>query len=207
MHKLIDGAINFRLNSFVEHRNLFDKLQSGQNPHTLFITCSDSRVLPDMITSTLPGELFIVRNIANMVPRFSNSDEYLTVPSAIEYAVNALKVRNIVICGHSNCGGIGALYKSEEEMKGLVHTKKWLELGLKVKENALKLHENDKNISLQELTEKLNIVEQLEHLMSYPYILKSYNEGILSIMGWYYKIETGEIFNYNRSKNLFDLIN
>jgi carbonic anhydrase len=160
-----------------------------------------------MITSTLPGELFIVRNIANMVPKFSNSDEYLTIPAAIEYAVNALKVRNIVICGHSNCGGIGALFKPEEEMKGLVHTKKWLELGLKVKENALKLYENDQKISLQELTEKLNIVEQLEHLMSYPYILKSYNEGILSIMGWYYKIETGEIFNYNRSKNLFDLIN
>ncbi len=207
MHKLIDGAINFRLNSFEEHRKLFHKLQSGQNPHTLFITCSDSRVLPDMITTTLPGELFIVRNIANMVPKFSNSDEYLTVPSAIEYAVNALKVRNIVICGHSNCGGIGALYKSEEEMKGLVHTKKWLELGLKVKENALKFYENDQNISLQELTEKLNIVEQFEHLMSYSYILNSYNDGILSIMGWYYKIETCEIFNYNRSKNLFDLIN
>ena len=207
MNKLIDGAINFRQDFFEEHRKLYHNLQSSQNPHTLFITCSDSRVLPDLITSSMPGELFIVRNIANMVPSFSNSDEYLTVPSAIEYAVNVLKVKNIIVCGHSNCGGIGALYKSPEVMKGLPYTNKWLELGIKVKEKALKISENDKTIDLQELTEKINIVEQLEHLMTYPYINKSYNDGILSIMGWYYKIETGEIFNYNKSKDKFDLVN
>lgn len=207
MKKLIDGAKYFKSTYFYEYQNRYEKLSSSQNPHTLFITCSDSRIMPERLTSSLPGDLFVVRNIANMIPEFNSDNLHLTVPAAIEYAVKVLKVENIVICGHSNCGGIAALFKPSEELLHLPHAVKWLELGSEIKEKTLKSCNADNIPELKQTAEKLNIIKQLDRLLTYPYVLQRYNEGILNIMGWYYKIEKGEIFNYNRSKDQFDLIN
>ena len=128
MDNLFEGVINFNNNEYKRYSELFKKMGAGQNPHTLFIGCSDSRVVPSLITKTLPGELFVVRNIANLVPPYRNVSEFLATTSAIEYAVNILSVKNIVVCGHSNCGGCRALYMADEDLKDIPHTKKWLEL-------------------------------------------------------------------------------
>jgi carbonic anhydrase len=207
MQKLIDGAVAFRQNDFETHEQLFSELGKEQKPHTLFIGCSDSRLVPGMITATKPGEIFIIRNIANIVPPYKQSGEYLAAISAIEFAVEELEVENIVVCGHSNCGGCAALYKPVEYFQKIPHTRKWLELALPVKEKVLKILPDGNHASREWLTEQMNIVEQIHHLLSYPYIASKYEKGLLSISGWYYIIETGEIFCYNADKGFFELIN
>ncbi len=207
MKKLIDGAVAFRQKDFETHEQLFSELGKEQKPHTLFIGCSDSRLVPNMITATMPGELFIIRNVANIVPPYQETGEYLAAVSAIEFAIQALEVENIVVCGHSNCGGIAALYKPAEYFQKLPHTRKWLELALPVKEKVLKILPDGNHASREWLTEQMNIVEQIHHLLTYPFLAEKYNKGLLTISGWYYIIETGEIFSYNETKGFFELIN
>jgi carbonic anhydrase len=207
MQKLIDGAVAFRQNDFEAHEKLFNELGKEQNPHTLFIGCSDSRLVPAMITTSKPGELFIIRNVANIVPPYKHAGEYLAAISAIEFAIQALEVENIVVCGHSNCGGIAALYKPAEYFQKLPHTRKWLELAHPVKEKVLKLLPDGNHASREWLTEQMNVVEQIHHLLTYPFIAEKYEKGLLTISGWYYIIETGEIFSYNSEKGFFELIN
>lgn len=205
--KLIEGAVSFRQKDFETHEQLFSDLGREQKPHTLFIGCSDSRVVPAMITASKPGELFIIRNIANIVPPYKLSGEYLAAISAIEFAVQALEVENIVVCGHSNCGGCAALFKPEEYFEKLPHTRKWLELAEPVKEKVLKLLPDGNHASREWLTEQMNVVEQIHHLLSFPFIAEKFEKGKLTINGWYYIIETGEIFSYNVDKGFFELIN
>ncbi len=202
---LFEGIRNFKANELIPRQEFFEALAHKQNPHTLFIGCSDSRVIPNVVTQTIPGELFVVRNIGNFVPHYlKKSETFLATSAVIEYAVLQLNVNNIVICGHSNCGGCAALYQ-DEELKHLPHTKIWLQLAEPVKKIVEEKIAKNK-ITLEErseYTEKLNVVEQLRHLMKYPYIRKRVKEGKLNVMGWYYNIEEGEIYNYDRKRRRF----
>ncbi|MEI6900036.1 MAG: carbonic anhydrase [Bacteroidota bacterium] len=208
MNNLLEGIVEFRKNDFEQHKELFKQISDQQTPHTLFIGCSDSRLVPNFITKTLPGDLFIVRNVANLVPSYQETGGFLGITSAIEYAIQVLKVENILVCGHSNCGGCAALYKSDDEMKKIPHTKKWLELAHPVRDSVLNILPNKDDLAAREwLTEQMNIVEQLKHLLTYPYIRERYDQNTLKILGWHYIIETGEIFGYNEEKGFFELIN
>ncbi len=202
MQSLFDGVKEFNAHDFSEHQELFEKIGRSQEPHTLFIGCSDSRVVPNLITKTLPGELFVIRNIANLVPEYRNSEEFLATTSAIEYSVKVLNVNTILICGHSNCGGCNALFMDKKTGDNIPHTRKWLELARNVKDKMTKLRIADPAVR-EWMTEQLNIVEQMNHLLSYPYILEKYNAGELNILGWYYIIETGEVFNYQKDEKIF----
>lgn len=203
--RLFEGIREFKANEYIPRQQFFEELGKKQNPHTLFIGCSDSRVVPNLITQTFPGELFVVRNIANLVPHYKrHSDTYLATTSAIEFAVNQMNVSNIVVCGHSNCGGCAALYQ-DKELKNLPHTKKWMELAHPVKKIVEQKIAKNK-ITLEErtlFTEQLNVVEQINHLLKYSYIKKRVKEGKLNVMGWYYHIDTGEIYNYDRNLKRF----
>jgi len=203
--RLLDGVIKFKDDFFHEHKEIFENLSSSQSPHTLYIGCSDSRVVPDVIAQTMPGELFVVRNIANMVPPYDeNSYSFRCTASIIEYAVNMLEVENIVICGHSNCGGCKALYYPEEKINKLPSVKQWLQLGEEIKNRVLA-----KNLSPEERefqTEQLNIVKQLENILTYPFVEEKVDQGKLKLYGWYYVIETGDVFNYNFDTKEFELI-
>ena len=206
--RLLDGVKQFRENDFEQHREMFRNLEKNQQPHTLFIGCSDSRLVPNLITSTLPGELFIVRNIANLVPYYKeNHDTYVATSSAIEYAVNILKVENIIVCGHSNCGGCRALY-SEKLLKQLPMTRKWLELAAPVKLQVKERIKNEKSEGCRRdlLTEQFNVVEQMNHLLTFPYIKAKHEKGEINIMGWHYVIETGEVYNYSAENKAFERI-
>ena len=202
MDSLFDGVKEFNANDFLENKTLFEKIGRSQEPHTLFIGCSDSRIVPNLITKTLPGELFVIRNIANLVPPYRTSDEFLATTSAIEYSVKILNVSTILICGHSNCRGCNALYMDEARGAEIPHTRKWLELAKNVRSKMLKLKIADPAVR-EWMTEQLNIVEQMNHLLSYPYIREKYNKGELNILGWYYIIGTGEVFNYQKNENKF----
>lgn len=207
MQKLLEGLVKFRSNDFEAHKELFRGLKKEQNPHTLFITCSDSRVDPNMITRTLPGELFIIRNIANLVPPYRDTMEFVATTSAIEYAVLSLHVENIIVCGHSNCGGCAACLQPEGTMQNLPHTQKWLELARPVRDRVLNEIPEDKPEAREWMMEQANIVEQLKHLMSYPYIYEKLKLGNIALSGWHYIIETGEVFVYDRVAGEFLLAN
>lgn len=204
--RLLEGIVRFQNEEFEQHRALFTKLKSQQMPHTLFIGCADSRVVPNMITNTLPGELFVVRNIANIVPPYRISAEYAATTSAIEYAVEILGVKSIVVCGHSNCGGCSALYLPAERLNSIPNVKKWLELAQSVKQKVTEEFPDAEDAKIEWLTEQINVVEQLKHLLSYPFIREKYENGEISIYGWYYVIETGEVYIYNKKNGLFEKV-
>ena len=207
MQKLLEGLIKFRKVDFEAHRELVMGLKAEQKPHTLVITCSDSRVYPNMITGTLPGELFIIRNIANLAPPYRDTPEYAATTSAIEYAVLALKVENIIVCGHSNCGGIAACLQPSEYLEQMPHTKKWLELANPVRDRVLKEIPAAEAEAREWMMEQANVVEQIKHLLTYPYIIRQVQTGQLTLSGWYYIIETGEVFIYDKIQGEFLLAN
>lgn len=207
MEKLLRGIVKFRKGDFIKHRELFKELKSEQKPHTLFIGCSDSRLVPNLIAQTLPGELFEVRNIANIVPPYRETQEHLATTSAIEYAVTVLGVDSIVVCGHSNCGGCKLIYAKENNLSEAPHTRKWMELAGNVRSQVISDPEIDDPAKMEWMTEQLNVVEQLKNLLTYPCIRDKYQKKEIEIQGWYYIIETGEVFIYNKDNGEFELAN
>lgn len=206
MHNPHEGTLRFQQHDFEANRQHFKTLEREQHPHTLFIGCSDSRVVPSLITQTIPGELFIVRNIANIVPIYRESGEFLATPSAIEYAVLVLNVENIIVCGHSNCGGCAALWEKPENLVNTPYTRRWLGQAELIKnkvEKALKGHDP---AGREWLTEQMNVAEQLYHLKTYPYIKERLKAGTLKIFGWHYMIHTGSIYEYHQESREFKLI-
>jgi len=205
MNKLIDGALEFKESDFIEHKELFENLKDRQEPHTLFIGCSDSRIVPNMITKTLPGELFVVRNIANIVPPYRVTGEYVATTSAIEYALNVLKVDNVMICGHSNCGGCASLYLKPHELSNTPHVQKWLEQLNDVKEYIEDKGYTDKDKKLR-MTELMNIKKQIKNIFTYPDVKEKVEKGEMNIFGWYYIIGSGDVYAYNFDTDKFELL-
>lgn len=202
--KLIERYKEFKEYKFKKHEQLFIELaKKGQSPKTLFIGCSDSRVVPNLITGARPGDLFVFRNIGNFVPPFKPDKEFHATAAAIEYAVSVLEVQDIIVCGHSHCGACESLYKEIPDTIELIHTKKWLELGVKAKEEALReVGAEDRELLLR-TTERLSVIVQLQNLLSYPAVQKRVEQGILRLHGWYFKIESGEIEYFDEEKEAF----
>jgi len=191
--------------------SLLHLVKSGQSPKALFIGCSDSRVIPDLIVQSDPGDLFVIRNVGNFVPPYKPDEDFHATASGIEYAVSVLNVEEIIICGHSHCGACKSLYEDIED-PSLIHTKKWLELGKSAKSSAiLSLGVDAPKEILLRLTEKLSVVKQIENILTYPYVKKRFENGDLHIHGWYYDMETGKIDYYNANTYEFlplkDLVN
>lgn len=183
--------------------DLLRLVKMGQQPKALFIGCSDSRVIPDLIVQSKPGDLFVVRNIGNFVPPYKVDEDFHSTASAIEYATNILGVSEIIVCGHTHCGAIASLYNMVDN-PNLTLIKKWLELGEKPKKLALlSLGTNSAPEELYRLTEKFSIITQMDNLLTYPYIKEKVESKELSIHGWYYDIETGKIDYYNNDTHQF----
>ncbi len=206
MDKLFKGVLRFQQEDFETQRELFSQLGREQRPHTLFIGCSDSRVVPTLITRTNPGELFLVRNVANIVPPYESRASDASTAAAIEYAVLALDVDAIVVCGHSNCGGCAALYLEPEKIRHLPHTRQWLEFSREVPQRVAKLLRSDDPREREWLTEQINILVQIGNLLTYPYLAEKVKAGELQILGWYYVIETGDVLHFNDTTGHFEKV-
>jgi carbonic anhydrase len=203
---LISGNELFKESYFKAHEKEFLELaEKGQTPKALYIGCSDSRVVPDLITSSAPGDLFVVRNIGNFVAPYKPDEDFHSTASAIEYSVSVLKVKNIIVCGHTHCGAIEAIHsKSCENNPELVHTKTWLTLGESAKTQAiLALGVNADKTALLRLTEKLSVISQIENLLTYPSVKTRVDSDEISIYGWVYDIESGEIEYYDPESSQF----
>jgi carbonic anhydrase len=199
-NNMILGNELFQKSFFKAYEKEFLQLaHKGQTPKALYIGCSDSRVLPNLITGSAPGDLFVVRNIGNFVAPYKPDEDFHSTASAIEYAVSILEVKNIIVCGHTKCGAIEAIHtKSCATNPELIHTKTWLTLGDSAKSQAiLALGLNADKEALCRLTEKLSVVSQLENLLTYPSVKKRVDDGIIAIHGWIYDIQSGEIEYYD----------
>ncbi|HUH43011.1 MAG: carbonic anhydrase [Sulfurimonas sp.] len=199
-NNMILGNKLFQDSFFKAYEKEFLQLaQKGQTPKALYIGCSDSRVLPNLITQSAPGDLFVIRNVGNFVAPYKPDEDFHSTASAIEYAVTILKVESIIVCGHTNCGAIEAIHKKScANNPELVHSKTWLTLGESAKVQAiLALGLNADKETLYRLTEKLSVVSQLENLFTYPSVKKRVDSGEITIHGWVYNIECGEIEYYD----------
>jgi carbonic anhydrase len=194
MQKLVKGVHGFQKKYFARNREMFERLAvSGQKPETLFITCADSRVVPNLITSTAPGELFIVRNVGNVVPSPSLPGG---TAAALEYAVEILNVDQIIVCGHTHCGAIEAVLDPSRVEK-LPLVRKWLDQTAPVRQIIDERYTHlDGDARLVAAVEE-NVLFQLENLRNFPFIAERLAAGKLLVNGWVFKIETGEVFDYD----------
>ena len=205
MQQLIDGVHRFRNDEFGNYRSLFQRLsREGQNPHTLFITCSDSRVLAELITQSKPGDLFVVKNIGNIVPPSAVTGSTNSTAAAIEFAVETVRVSDIVVCGHSQCGAMHALLSDTPLSDRTPHLREWLTLAEPVREivrsqyTHIKDPEHRKNVAAEE-----NVLFALENLHSYYCVQDRLMDGSLRLHGWFFKIATAELFAYNPETRQF----
>ena len=186
INDLIKGNKKFREARFPKYEDDLKQLvETGQKPEVLFIGCSDSRVTPDLMLDTKPGDMFILRNVGNFVPPYNPDDDYHGSSAAIEYAVSVLGVKHIIVCGHSHCGACKSLYHDIGNSPDLIHVKKWLELGKRAKEyTLLAIQDKSDKEKLYRATERISIVHQMENLLTFPEVDRKVKSGVLQIHGW-----------------------
>ncbi len=201
MQNLVDGIHQFQQDIFSRDKKLFEKLAEGQQPMALFITCSDSRIDPTLLTQTRPGELFIMRNAGNIVPPYGAV--YGGEAATLEYAVSVLKVRDIVVCGHSHCGAMDGLLHPET-VENLPAVRAWLEHAETtrriVTENYQHIVDPTNRLTL---TVEENVLVQLEHLRTHPSVAAALGRDELHLHGWVYKFETGDVFSFDPEQRQF----
>lgn len=200
--KLLKGIRHFKNNAFVENKNLFSTLTGGQNPDILFITCSDSRIIPSSITHAEYGDLFVIRNAGNIIPPYS--DEPSGEAATIEYALKKLHVKEIIICGHSQCGAMQGLLDPHPE-EHLPAVASWLTYAQpalsRVKEKQSAFNENPQ-LKLVHTTQE-NILVQIDNLKTHPAVKEKLANKQLLLHAWFYDIKCGEIFIYTHEFNKF----
>jgi carbonic anhydrase len=201
MKRLIQGLHEFQTNYFSTHRDLFELLSQGQQPRVLFITCSDSRIDPNLITQTEPGEMFIIRNAGNIIPPYgaTNGGE----GAAVEYAIHALGIQDVIVCGHSHCGAMKGLLqigKLEEEMPAVYE---WLKHAEATRRTIKEHYQGYEGEDLLNAATQENVLTQLENLRTYPVIHSRLKNHQIQLHGWIYEIETGQVLEYNPTTGQF----
>lgn len=199
MQKLLDGVHRFVREEFGVHRELFQRLaEQGQRPHALFITCADSRVVAELITHSRPGDLFVVKNVGNIVPPANVQGDTNSTAAAIEFAVDQLQVEDVVVCGHSQCGAMKALIDGLPTQPEMPHLAAWLEVAAPVRsvicERYYHLTESQARCAA---AEEENVLFALENLRTYPCVQRGLTTGRLRLHGWFFKISTAELFAYD----------
>ena len=190
MRNLLPGIRNFSFKIFPKYKDFFNSLAQGQKPHTLLITCADSRIDPTLVTQSDPGELFILRNTGNIIPAFNaagNSEE-----AGIEFAVNGLGIKQIVVCGHSQCGAMSAILNEQNANGDLVNVHRWL----KSADATRKMISKNKDITLQEVIEQ-NTLIQVDNLKTHPSVATAIKENRINIFAWVYNFESGCVTLYD----------
>lgn len=205
MKKLIEGIVEFRKNLTDEHRDLFAKLALGQKPDALFIACSDSRVVPNLFASTNPGDLFVLRNIGNLIPPVSTSVIDTSAPAAIEFSIFSLNVSNIIICGHSECGAMQAIVQGLNS-NSTPNLDAWLKYGEESFNKVKKGVVLNPSLSLHNQLSQVNVLQQMQHIVSYPFVRERIEKKQLRVHGWWFDIAHADVYCYENSLDQFVLI-
>jgi carbonic anhydrase len=205
MDKLLRGVRNFRDNVFASRRKEYQRVAKGQNPLALFITCSDSRVDPELLTSSGPGDIFVLRNAGNLVPPYgiSRGGESATV----EYAVTGLGIRNVVVCGHIGCGAMRALLEPDL-LKGLPMTTAWVAHAETTRAVAQSRFTQQCNLETRwRALVEVNVITQLDHLCTHPCIAAGLADGTVELFGWVFDFHTGDVTGYDPHTGMFIPLN
>ena len=200
MPNFASGVVRFQKDIFPTKKALFEKLSHGQAPEALFITCSDSRIEIAMLTQSVPGDLLISRNAGNIVPPHTTNTGAMT--ATIEFAVAALKVPHIVVCGHTDCGAIkGAM--NPEGLEGMPHTKEWLSFAKAAVDIVNEIGEGKSEAERSRMVHEQNVILQLQHLKTHPTVAAHLAKGDLELHGWIYDVRSGEVKSYDESEKEF----
>ena len=206
MKKLIEGILDFRRKLLVDYREKYAHLALGQYPDTLFIACSDSRVVPNLFASTNPGDLFVIRNVGNLVPPIEPATrDGFAEAAAIEFALTNLPISEIVVCGHSECAAMKVVLEGEGKVQS-ANLKTWLkncDVLLGLEKGALV---TPPNLAPQNVLSQLNVLHQIKHLKTYPLVQEKLKNSQLNIHGWYFDIATGDVYSYEEQFNQFVLM-
>jgi carbonic anhydrase len=211
MKKLISGIIDFREHSLVDYRTKFSKLAAGQSPDTLFIACCDSRVVPNVFASSNPGDLFVLRNIGNLVPPYcadEDSSGDISVGAAIEFSLQVLNVKDIVVCGHSECGAMQTLLANGAH-PDKPFTNKWLTHAwpaYKNYEQHISLPKLSPALSKHNQLSQVNVLEQIKHLETYPLVQEKLARGEVKLHGWWFDLTTADVHYYDTALHEFVII-
>ncbi len=208
MKKLVRGIVDFRKRTRPLVKETFAQLALGQRPDTVFIACCDSRVVPNLFASSDPGDLFVIRNVGNLIPPCGEEGRSATEESeaaAIEFALSSLSVINVIVCGHSECGAMHALLRGRDAVTS-PNLRSWLRHGdksLKLLKKGIKF---GGHLERHNQLSQLNVLEQIEHLKSYPMIQQKMKEGKLKLHGWWFDIKEADVYEYEPSDGQFHLI-
>jgi len=199
----ITGFGRFQKKYFSSDQDLYDQLKEGQQPKALVIACCDSRVDPAIVTDCDPGELFVVRNVANLVPPYETDGGIHGVSSALEFGVKSLNVEHIIVLGHALCGGITALMRGDLVEDGSEFIGPWMRIASRARTNVLE-RLSDKPFDAQvRACEKTAILTSLENLITFPWIEERVNAGTLHLHGWYFDLINGALLGYDLDSDRF----
>jgi carbonic anhydrase len=204
LERLLSGVRYFREREYPQRKQAYDQVtREGQRPHTLFITCADSRIDPELITQSGPGDIFVARNVGNLVPAYG--EMIGAISAVIEYAVSALDVDQIVICGHADCGAMKALLRPEglDTMPIVQHWLRNAHAALSITE-AIR-SKSDETQFLKDLIEQ-NVLLQMNHLRTHPSVAGRLAQGRIAVYGWVYDFGSGDVLMYQETENRFEPI-
>jgi len=203
--QLFAGFKRFKEQYFGDDSHLYDSMKNGQPAKTLMVACCDSRVDPAILTDCDPGDLFTIRNVANLIPPCEEGGHFHGTSAALEFAVNNLEVENIIVMGHANCGGIDALWHDDGSTQSqFINT--WVSIAQPAKERVLEALPTASSQEQLKTCEQQAVLVSLENLLTFPCIRKRVEEGSLSIHGWYFDIPAGNLLSYDPAKEQFKLI-
>ena len=204
MKKIVEGIRRFRSDDFQEHQDFFQSLAQGQSPRAIFITCADSRIDPNRLTQTKPGELFILRTAGNIVPPYGAVEG--GEAATIEYAIAALEIKNVIVCGHSFCGAMSGLL-APDKIETLPAVKAYLNHA-----DATRRIMDENYSDVTDFDERLyrtveeNVLVQLDNLRTHPTVAAAIGRKQLDLHGWVYRFETGDVFSFDPDKHDFTLL-
>ena len=203
--KLLKGFQRFQQQYFGDDRHLYDSMSKGQPAKTLMIACCDSRVDPAILTDCDPGDLFTIRNVANLVPPCVCDGHHHGTSAALEFAISGLEVENIIIMGHANCGGIKALWDDDASISSQF-IQPWMSIAQPAKDKVLATIPDASEAEKIKACEQESILVSLEHLLSFACVKERLEQGTLSLHGWYFDIPEGQLSRFNPESNTFELV-
>lgn len=193
--KLIEGYSRFRSGYYQRNRSKLEQLAQKQNPEVAMVSCCDSRVDPGILFDVDPGDIFVIRNVANLVPPFETKGDYHGTSAALEFAVTCLKVKQIVVLGHAHCGGIRALMENDNSINPDGFIDSWMQIAAPAKEEVLACKDLTTIEQQTDACEKMAVSYSLRNLMTYPWIRSRVEDGSLNLIGSYYDLRCGELID------------